>query len=312
MSTKLFFTFLEFFFFKPNLTDASLLVFGDQTFIDVAFNEINLLEMFIHTFGLEFYGTKPLYSINYFDYIESLNFLDNNVYIMYIISFLIKFNFIFYIKKIMFLISNFILYYFIFLFILRLLFSKYFFSISLQNLQQFYFEFEHNVGNGEDLLMFISLILSIIILNFLYFYITCYDLNLYMLKTYLIIIFIFIPIRILLSFGSNFINFLRGTSTCNKFSIDLFSSTITLIVFFIRFFLQSLRLALLSVFYFSINEYIFSIPNFYITNFIVKAEVYSDVNLFIIGLKFLRLFFELLDSTLSICNQLASFFFVIF
>jgi hypothetical protein len=54
-------------------------------------------------------------------------------------------------------------YTFAFLALIRLLIIDFSPHTGLFNLSQFYFEFEHNVGNGEDLLMIISLILAVVL-----------------------------------------------------------------------------------------------------------------------------------------------------
>lgn len=142
----------------------------------------------------------------------------------------------------------------------------FFTSNSLQSIRQFYFEFEHNVGNGEDLLMIISLIVSIILLNFLYIYFSSVDIYIYFVKSYLFILFALIPLKILFMFGSNFLNYINGITTKSNFASSLYTDLINLLVFFIKFALQGIRLILISIFYFSIHEYVFTMPIDYLTN----------------------------------------------
>lgn len=203
------------------------------------------------------------------------------------------------------------LYYIILIISFSSITTLFFTSNSLQSIRQFYFEFEHNVGNGEDLLMIISLIISIILLNFLYIYFSSVDIYIYFIKSYLFILFALIPFKILLMFGSNFLNYINGITTKSNFASSLYTDLINLLVFFIRFALQGIRLVLISIFYFSIHEYVFTMPIDYLTNWITFCEIYKE-NFFSLIFKFIRWAFELLDSTVSICNQTASFFFVIF
>lgn len=214
-------------------------------------------------------------------------------------------------KKIFMLMILAVLYFFLLLFVIKRIILDYLPSVGLLDLSQFYFEWEHNVGNGEDLLMIVSFTISLILWVCCYFYVSSQTLNIFIVFLYLGIILIFIPIRIALSFGSNLINYIKGTSESNKFSIELFSDTITLIVFFVRFSLQAVRLVLIFIFYFSIHEFVFSLPKEYFLNLSNSWSKWGRT----MGSCICDLFrwaFELLDSTISIANQIASFFFVIF
>ena len=114
--------------------------------------------------------------------------------------------------------------------------------------------------------MIISLVFSAIVLNICYGYLsaTAIEFNIVVILIYTV--FFLIPLRIILSFGSSFINFIRGAATSNKFSFELFNDSMMLFVFLVRFSLQAIRIILVYIFYFSIHEYIFILPKEYITN----------------------------------------------
>lgn len=152
------------------------------------------------------------------------------------------------------------------LFLVRIIILDFLTHIGVLNLSQFYFEHEHNVGNGEDLLMIVSVIFAVIVLNISYCYFNATALEFRIVVVLLYTIFFLIPIRIILSFGSSFINFIRGAATSNKFSLELFNDSMMLFVFLVRFSLQGIRIILIYIFYFSIHEFIFILPKEYITN----------------------------------------------
>lgn len=240
----------------------------------------------------EIYVDDYFFSVDYFNTLPDL--IHRSFFKKVIVTF---FSFFFYITFTIFLIKYVIL--------------EYLPSVGLLDLSQFYFEFEHNVGNGEDLLMIISLVLALIIWICCYFYVSSSTVEINIVLFLIFLVFVLIPIRIVISFGSNLINYIKGTSESNKFSVELFSDTIMIAVFLVRFGLQAIRIVLIYIFYFSIHEYVFVLPKEYLTNLSTSWSKWK----FTMGsllCDFLRWAFELLDSTVSIFNQIASFFFVIF
>lgn len=163
-------------------------------------------------------------------------------------------------------------YFIFFIFFTKIVVVNFFAHSGYQTLNQFYFEHEHNVGDGEDLLMIISFVLSIVVFNICYFYLKATNMELNIILLVVVIVFILIPFRIILSFGSSFINFIKGASTSNKFSLELFNDSMMLFVFLVRFSLQSIRIILVYIFYFSIHEYVFILPKDYITNLNASIE----------------------------------------
>lgn len=145
-------------------------------------------------------------------------------------------------------------------------------AIGLINVNALYFEYEHNVGNGEDLLMVVSFVFSVALLLLLYQYVTCAYIEVQIILVYIYVVFVLIPIRIVLAFGCNFINYIRGCVSSSKYSTELFSDTMLLLVFFTRFSLQAIRIVLIYGFYFSLHEYVFILPKNYITFLLNKYE----------------------------------------
>ena len=191
--------------------------------------------------------------------------------------------------------------------ILTKVFEHYTFSFP----EYFYFEYEHNIGDGECLYMLFSFFLAILFLNLIYLFTTCVFLDFYIVSGLLILVFILIPIRIVWAFGSNFIMYIKGSTNYKMFSIAIFNDALTISAVLLRFSIQAVRIIIVYLFYFFFHEYIFVWPKNYLTELSNLDSMHSFKWVYY-NVILLRWLLELLDSTVSICNQLASFFFVIF
>lgn len=255
------------------------------------------------------------YNLYDFDWLIELEFLnltsDNYMVVGHYTQNINFFNVLSCIKFCIFFFLKFWFYIFIFLFVTKIIIIDFFSSIGLLTINQFFFEHEHNVGNGEDLLVVISFFFAIIFFNIAYFTLASTYLEFKIIMYLIFTVFILIPIRIILSFGSSLINFIRGSATSNKFWLELFYDSMMLLVFLVRFALQAIRIILVYIFYFSIHEYVFLLPKSFLVNINLNWENFGP-NLFSRTIDFIRWSIELLDSTVSVCNQIASFFFVIF
>ena len=177
--------------------------------------------------------------------------------------------------------------------------------------EYFYFEYEQNIGDGECLYMLLSFCLAILLLNLVYLFSDTKFLHQNILFFLVVLVLFVVPVRLVVSFGSSFIQYLKGSATQSQLTTNAFSDSIAMFAFFSRFSIQSVRIALIYGLYFAIHEYIFIMPKNYISSWLTD-DFLMFYSWFYYNLFVLRWVIELVDSTVSICNQLASFFFVIF
>lgn len=198
-------------------------------------------------------------------------------------------------------------YFLIFMFVYKLIISDLLKTYNISFPEYFYFEYEQNIGDGECLYMLLSFVLAVLFLSLIYLFVDTTFLHFQIVIFLLVLTFIIIPIRIVIAFGVCFIKYLKGAASTDKILSTAFVDAITMAAFFARFMIQSVRIILVYGFYFAIHEYVFVLPKDYITN-ILTEDFLLFYSWFYYNLVVLRWLIELVDSTVSICNQLASFF----
>lgn len=224
---------------------------------------------------------------------------------------LIQINFI----NIWIVIVNYVLFIFLFIF-LFILFFKLFLIKFLENnffiiFDQLYIEYEHNVGNGEDLIFILVSIFAFFFIIFFYIFNIIFFMEFYLFYCYLLVTFILIPLKIFWSFGAFFINYIRGSSSFMFYLKDYLYDLMMLTVYLTRFFVQMVRILVMYIMYFSLHEYIFIIPKNFLINASENFLIFNSNSVTHI-LDFIRFLLEFLDTCITLTNQILSLTFVIF
>lgn len=115
---------------------------------------------------------------------------------------------------------------------------------------------------------------------------------------------VYVPICFIVSYGLFFLVFIGGVEKKTSYLKQLFSNSISMVAFMLRFFLQNMRIILIVVY-----SLLFSImTEDEINHLLVNFSHSPSIVLFLSSLKFL---FEVVDVMLIFCVQLFAFITVI-
>lgn len=184
-------------------------------------------------------------------------------------------------------------------------------------------EQDQEVTSFEDLLIFIVFFCTFFI-NSLNLYTNTaliqYNLNVtfWMLFIYFFSLIVIVPTSIVLKTGSNCFMYIKGSDKYNSMVAYITFDIITLLAFFLRFFLQIIRWCLFLTTYYLLHEFVFEwvyglFINLYNSNSVVSS-VFMWVNsnaVLQLLMHIIRFTFELLDTCLILTIQITAFIAVI-
>lgn len=190
-------------------------------------------------------------------------------------------------------------------------------------MQRFSKESDQEITSFEDIIVFF-VFFGAFVINFLNLYsnstLIQYNLNLsfLMLFSCFFSIVVMVPISILFTVGSNCLIYIKGADRQNSLFSAIVFDIISILAFFLRFFLQVIRWCLFLGTYYLLHEFVFEfayhtlISVFEASNNQTSVLYYISTNVIVTGVvSLLRFVFEFLDMCVILVIQLTAFLAVI-
>ena len=184
-------------------------------------------------------------------------------------------------------------------------------------------EHDQELASHEDILIFVVFFLAFFI-NTLNIYtnteLVQYNINLilWMLYLFLFSLVVMVPISILFTTGVNCLVYIKGTDKYNSLLSYIVFDAITVLAFFLRFFLQVIRWCLFLATYYLLHEFVFEWSYSLITSvfnsIFLNTSIYQWMStnlLFSVFINTIRFLFELFDTFLILLIQITAFIAVI-